>query len=635
MISLLSTQYLTTLLSIFNSIFEERAFPESWLHSIFGFRKKKSCHDNLGILLSDIYNGFALNKPTACLFLDVVGVFNKKLLEIFELDLPSKLCQFVYNLIHLRKLQFVINGEFSDTLFSSRGILNNKCDILQFADIVLYFRSPNIVQSLKSVEQSANKLASYLESKELSISPSKSALVVFSRRRKSSLSHSLNLQNSVIISSTSHRFLGIILDSKHNSHIDLLSKKYSKLFNILKSLRRIWWRANPNLLLSIYKSLIRGSMEYSFPYIRINNCTQLEKLEKIQRQALRLCLSLRQSTLTNVTLAESGIGSLIPLQIQIRLPGIQIYHQNNFMLHNAFLKFKPYKSKIASFDLLPIYMHDLNIFPTTVDLHLTLPDIVNDIKKASVPQIIFMATYYQLIHGSQCFYTDASKTDSSDYIDGCASVFTGETLALLKCFDFILLKQFSNSTIFTDSRSLVESLFLAKPPKDQNHLILDIKRKLKIANLSNLTISIIWIPTDLLAKRAILTGKSLSEPVPHSDFFSLALTIYHHHLKSSGKSHGKKKYFSLPLLFFSPLPVSIAATSLLLPPVSAVILFKTSITSSGPAPIFGSIDLTYFSSLEKKTKKPLPPDIFKILSNPSPAIISCLASFFKRNNLNI
>lgn len=105
MICLLPNQYLPILLDIFNSIFKEGAFPDSWQHSIvfllpknspgkfrsisltsclfklmeklihsrikwwieknkllpsrqFGFRKRKSCHDNLGILLSDIYNGF-------------------------------------------------------------------------------------------------------------------------------------------------------------------------------------------------------------------------------------------------------------------------------------------------------------------------------------------------------------------------------------------------------------------------------------------------------------------------------------------------------------------------------------------------------------------------------------------------
>ncbi|KAL6420987.1 hypothetical protein ACFW04_014033 [Cataglyphis niger] len=397
MISLLSNQHLSTFLNILNSIFEEEAFPESWQHSSknnfipsrqFGFKKKKSCHDNLGIFLLDIYNGFALNKSTACLFLDVVGTF--------EFGLPPKLCQFVYNLIHLRKLQLIINGDISNTLFSFKGVP----------------------------------------------------------------------QSSILNSSKSHLILnGMVI------HIDTLSKKCIKLLNILKCLRGVWWGVNPNLLLSIYKSLVRGSMEYSFLYIRINNCTQLEKLEKIQRKALRLCLGLRQSIPFNVIHAESALlliinhRQLYDLQISF-FNNKQFDILSNFIFYNAFLKFKPYESKIASFDFLPVYMHDFDFSPTSIDIHIT-----------------------------QCFYTDVFKTDFSDYvgfvfyspishtqhlykIDDHASIFTGETFVLLKCLDFILSNQFSNSTIFTDSRSLTKTISYSIS---------------KTANLSNLTIYIIWI----------------------------------------------------------------------------------------------------------------------------------------------
>lgn len=188
-------------------------------------------------------------------------------------------------------MQFVINGEISGPLFSYKGVpqgsilspllfniyiakcqklVANKCEILQFADdIVIYFRSSKIEHTLKTLDSSTNKFASHLESRGLTISPSKSALVVFSRGRSNPLSHSINLQGTKINSTTSHKFLGLILDHKllGNLHINFLVRKCDKLLNILKSLRDVWWGASPRLLLNIYKSLIRGFLEYNFPYL--------------------------------------------------------------------------------------------------------------------------------------------------------------------------------------------------------------------------------------------------------------------------------------------------------------------------------------------------------------------------------
>ncbi|XP_070169673.1 uncharacterized protein [Polyergus mexicanus] len=788
MISLLPDQYLPILLDILNNIFEEGNFPDSWQQSIiflipknspgkfrpisltscllklteklihsrlewwmeknkilpsrqFGFRKRKSCHDNLGALLTDIYTGFALNQPTVCLFLDIVGAFdnvvpNILIEDLIELGLPSKLCQFIYNLIHVRKLQFVINGEITNTLISYRGvpqgsilspllfniyiskcqsILNNKCEILQFADdIAIFARSSNIDRSLQTLEQAANKLAAHLVSKDLAISPTKSALMVFSRRRKSPLFYSINLQDSVITSSTSHKFLGIILDPKlhGNLHIEFLSKKCTKLLNILKSLRGVWWGANPVLLLNIYKALIRGSIEYSFPYIRSNNFTHLEKLEKIQKQAIRLCLGLRQTTPSNVLLAESGIGSLRYRLIYLaskfllksfasndnlvidKLFNLQISLINNnkfdistnFILYSSFFKLKLYKSKIASFDQLPVYNHDFETTLVTADIHITPPAIVEKIRQAPFPQLIFMATYNHLIQERKCFFTDASKTDSQDYIglafyshsphtsrqyriDGYASIFTGETFALLKCLDYILQNKITNSSIFTDSRSLVEILLSVKPLRDLNYLIFEIKERLRSAYLSNYNISIIWIPShsgilgnetaDLFAKRAIRTGELVSELIPHCDFYSLART---HYISSTNRTLiaqanlKGKHYFNLNP-FFLPRPWFIKLGVAREEIVTAcrirsnhynlqASLFRCHITSSSACdcghpsqdidhtlwfcPLYQNHRPHMLKNLKEKTKKPSPLDIFKLLSTSSAGIISCLATFFKK-----
>ncbi|CAL1687600.1 unnamed protein product [Lasius platythorax] len=120
MISLLQEEYLIILLNIFNSLLDADLFPPSWHHSLvflipkgppgkyrpifltscllkilekliltrlnwwieslellppfqFGFRKRRSC---LGILSTEIYNGFITRQSIACFFMDIQGAFD-------------------------------------------------------------------------------------------------------------------------------------------------------------------------------------------------------------------------------------------------------------------------------------------------------------------------------------------------------------------------------------------------------------------------------------------------------------------------------------------------------------------------------------------------------------------------------
>lgn len=182
-----------------------------------------------------------------------------------DLGIPPKICWFIYKLISLRKTQFLFNGECSELFLSRKGVpqgsilspilfnlyvaklknfIKKKCEILQFADdIVIYSRSEDLKKSLNIIESSANLLSLHLLSKDLEISPQKSSLVIFTRKStKYTFPTSINLNGIAINPSLTHRFLGIIPDSKLNgrTHLEYLHTKCSKLCNILKSLRGVW-----------------------------------------------------------------------------------------------------------------------------------------------------------------------------------------------------------------------------------------------------------------------------------------------------------------------------------------------------------------------------------------------------------
>lgn len=347
LISLLSPQYLRILLDILNSILDQGTFPSSWSHSLVflipksspnkfrpisltsctlkllerlilsrldwwveknhflppyqsSFRKNRSCQDNLGILFSEIYKGFAKGYVTICVFLDIAGAFdnvipNLLIKDLIEMGIPPKVCVFIYNIICCRELQFVINGSLSNTCYTYKGVtqgsksilspflfniyvskihnyISKDCQIVQFVDDIAIFiscPSSQIKLSSKKLEASLSRLSKYLSFKGLNISPEKSALMTFSRTKSTPVAPLIELNGHVIRSVPSFRFLGIFLDPKllGHSHINFLTQKANKLIKVIRSLCGTWWGSDPKLLLAIYKSLIRGSIEYGCQFL--------------------------------------------------------------------------------------------------------------------------------------------------------------------------------------------------------------------------------------------------------------------------------------------------------------------------------------------------------------------------------
>lgn len=169
-LSNLPDEYYPLLLSTLNDLFPSREFPEAWHHSLvylnpkqrqknsdlsllhlvvlsswkayfphtwlmdrtlskpsqFGFRKYRSCQDNLSILKTEIHTRLTRGMANACLFLDTFSLSNAfddvipsiLISDLEEIGLSLRLCRFIYNLIHAYKFQFIVNGELTDEYVS-------------------------------------------------------------------------------------------------------------------------------------------------------------------------------------------------------------------------------------------------------------------------------------------------------------------------------------------------------------------------------------------------------------------------------------------------------------------------------------------------------------------------------------
>lgn len=193
---------------------------------------------------------------------------------------------------------------------------------LQYADdIVIYTSSYPVDKGLSLLESDLQIKATYLNNIGLNISAEKTQLCVFSYKDKENKNieyigrkritrrnqHSINFQNSCIWDSPNVTFLGIKFNSSlaWGPHLQSTLLKCLTPIKIINCLRRTWWGADPTLLLTLYRILIRSRLDYGIFILHDLNKTQNLLLERLQWRALRLALGCRMSTATNVILAET------------------------------------------------------------------------------------------------------------------------------------------------------------------------------------------------------------------------------------------------------------------------------------------------------------------------------------------
>lgn len=153
----------------------------------------------------------------------------------------------------------------------------------------------------------------------------------------------------------------------------------------------------------------------------------------------------------------------------------------------------------------------------------------------------FQNLFKKELHTSNCLYTDGSKVPDLSYAGfaiygqndslkcryrtaGFVSSFCVETMAILTAIEIIQSKNWTVSTIFTDSKSALSAINSPFVAGCCSYLILKIKQLIKMSVDSGKTINIIWIPShkgiignetaDELAKDAIRNGVDTQIGIP-------------------------------------------------------------------------------------------------------------------------
>lgn len=568
----------------------------------FGFRKGMSTLDSLSILVTDIRLALTKQESLIGVFLDISSAYDSVLLPVLkqkmlDLHIPMRFVRFISNFLSTRTILFRCNGEvlpasrtiwkglpqgsvLSPLLFNIythdlHNSVSQLCEVLQFADDLVIYSSDKSISSCSARLSSAlNYLNVWLSDHGLSISPSKSNVVVFSRKRCIP-SISISVDNIVIPVCSDVKFLGVTLDSRLSgqSHLYKIIKKCEKNHNILRSVSGVWWGSHPYTQKLLYNAIIRSHFDYGSFLLEPCNSRALGTLDRLQYKSLRVVIGAMRSSPTNALLVECVDP---PLRIRRQyLADRFLYRAASFSGHPLFPKLQALSALVDSNNywthkdipcLLKSYLK-LTKLPSPLHQHVLSPLFESPYESLVFsPQIIL---YFGIDKDCPCansmlneklakdwsdwsiLYTDSSKLSVSSSVGSAVwfpkfkiilnfscppltSVFTGESIAILEAVLYIESHNLDKSLIFSDSRSCLEAI-LSNPfrSKVKFPVIFKIRNALFRCKNKGLEVVLAWIPghcgiignetVDFLAKDAIVNGSNSHRVIYSQDLLAQTL----------------------------------------------------------------------------------------------------------------
>ena len=163
-------------------------------------------------------------------------------------------------------------------------------NITLYADDILLYKPIRNSDDFTLLQTDLDNLSDWAARSCLSFNPTKCKFMVVTRKRNPAIPPVVTLGCHTIARVYQYTYLGVTLsaDLSWDKHIHVLCTKAKKMLGLLY--RSFYPNSSASSLLKLYISLIRPLLEYACqvwnPYLTKN----IEKLEKVQRFALRLCV---------------------------------------------------------------------------------------------------------------------------------------------------------------------------------------------------------------------------------------------------------------------------------------------------------------------------------------------------------
>ena len=329
-----------------------------------GFRSKRMTTEQLLRLSEESHTAFKQQKATAALFLDAESAFDKcwhngvryKLKK--NLKLPHRFIRIISSFITNRTLQVYYRGCWSRTINLQAGtpqgsplspliylifvndlpqeITDCGLSLSQYADdTALWTSAYTYAYANTKLQRGLNYLEGWCRRWRVKLNADKSKMLIISRLREKPIeTPSLLLFDDVIKPVPHARFLGVEFDSRlsFSKHISEINGRANKRLNVLKALSRAG--TTPKTIIKLYNIYIRPLFEYGSAAFLAAPKEQIEKMQKVQNQAIRIGLRIPSYLSINLIHEAACTQKLKERLIDLNKKLLSSMKQNNYHVHS-------------------------------------------------------------------------------------------------------------------------------------------------------------------------------------------------------------------------------------------------------------------------------------------------------------
>ncbi len=326
---------LTSIISkLLEAIIKDKIVDFLILHNLLdltqhGFLEARSCLTNLLEFLEKVTNWMDEGSPVDVIYLDFQKAFDKvphaRLIEkIKSHGINGKLLDWIKAWLSNRRQRVVIGGETSDWECVTSGVPQGSVlgpllfllfindlqdgitnDILKFADDTKLFGKAESVQDTDTLQHSLGKLEAWAHKWQMLFNIEKCKTMHIGTNNPEII---YNISGEQLNSVSKERDLGVVVEStlKVGEQCSVAASRANRVLGVIK--RNIKHKSK-EVLINLYKQLVRPHLEYCIqawrPYLK----QDIEKLEKIQHRATK-CIPKLKHLSYEERLKECGLTTL-------------------------------------------------------------------------------------------------------------------------------------------------------------------------------------------------------------------------------------------------------------------------------------------------------------------------------------
>ena len=317
-----------SLLSVLSKLLEKHLYKHILKHiestmplalQQWGFRSGRSTVSALLDVVHKWLQSMDIGKEACATFFDLRKAFDsvphRSLLEKLKTSgVNEHILSWLFSYLQGREQSVVLDGKTSSTVPVLSGVpqgsvlgpllflimiyindsasehLNPGTYISMYADDLLLHREINCPEDYFKLQQDVNKIANWVDVNQLTLNSKKCKFMIVSRRRGRSVPNcTLTLNGQPMERVHQYKYLGVVLtdDLTWSAHIREITNKARKVTGLLY--RQFYSMSSTPSLLQLYTSLVRPHLEYASQVWDPFLIKDIQKLESVQRFALKMC----------------------------------------------------------------------------------------------------------------------------------------------------------------------------------------------------------------------------------------------------------------------------------------------------------------------------------------------------------